>query len=276
MKYINDGQNNVPDNTISIMGYKKDKSFDVIKDMKGESFRKGFPKTASACLPMSLANQIGFCIVSLSDFTLRWDGGDSLDSIKIYSKDVVKEGFYGHGESNVYGNEKQKIAPFYSGMISIVHDFFIRTPPGVNILVTSVPNNFIPGVVAVSALIETDNLGRDWVFNLKVTVPNIDIEIKKGDPLIMLMPVERFYPDSFELKNAYNIFDKEVLINALNEAIDLSKTIKPFVDEAGGPLNINKNSKSEIFSGMYALGKGPNNKKYFKHQKRIGKKDESA
>ena len=149
MKYINDGQNNVPDNTISIMGYKKDKSFDVIKDMKGESFRKGFPKTASACLPMSLANQIGFCIVSLSDFTLRWDGGDSLDSIKIYSKDVVKEGFYGHGESNVYGNEKQKIAPFYSGMISVVHDFFIRTTPGIKLFGTLVTKILTPGGVLI-------------------------------------------------------------------------------------------------------------------------------
>lgn len=270
MKYINDGQNNVPDKTISIMGYKKDKTFDAIKDMKGQSFRKGFPKTASACLPMSLANQIGFSIVSLSDFTVRWDGGDLPDSIKISSDNQVPDGFYGHGEDNVYGNHKQKIAPFYSGMISVVHDFFIRTPPGVNMFVTSVPNNFIPGIVAVSALIETDNLGRDWVFNLKVTVPNIDIQIKKGDPLIMLMPVQRFYPDSFNIKNAYEIFDQEVILNTLNEAVELSKEIKPLMEIGGGPLNIKDSDKSKALNGLYSLGKGAWGRKYFNHQKRIG------
>lgn len=272
-KHINDGINNVPDKTISIMGYKKDKSFAAIRDMKGESFRNGFPKTASACLPMSLANQIGFCIVSLSDFTVRWNGGDLPEDITITCNDKIDKGFYGHGEPNVFGNEKQKIAPFYSGMISIVHDFFIRTPPGVNTFVTSVPNSFIPGIVAVSALIETDNLGRDWVFNLKVTVPNIDINIKAGDPLILLMPVERFYPDSFEIKNAYEIFDKEVLIDALNEAVELSKEIKPVMDLGGGPLNINDSDKSKVLSGLYALGKGAWGRKYLNHQKRMGKKD---
>ena len=265
--YINDGIHNVPDNTIAIMGYQLDKTYDVIRDMRGNKSRDGFPKTATACLPMSIANQTGFAIVSLSDFTMRWDGGHEPSSVSITCDDKVIEGFYGHGEDHVYGNVKQMIAPFYSGMISIKHDFFLRTPPGVNLFVTQVPNNFIPATVPVSAMIETDNAVRDWVFNLKITVPNIDIHIKKGDPLIGLIPIPRFFADSFELKSAYDIFENETLRTTFEEALSTSSEIKGLIDDAGDPLS------KEIqggFTGLYALGKTVSGFDFYKHQKTIG------
>lgn len=265
--YINDGIHNVPDNTIAIMGYQLDKTYNVIRDMRGQRNREGFPKTASACLPMSIANQTGFSIVSLSDFTMRWDGGHEPSSVSITCEDKVLEGFYGNGEDNVYGNSKQMIAPFYSGMISIKHDFFIRTPLGVNLFVTQVPNNFIPATVPVSAMIETDNAVRDWVFNLKITVPNVDIHIKKGDPLIGLIPIPRFFADSFELKNAHTIFGYETLKGTFDEAIKTSAEVKSLIDEAGDPLS---KDIDKGFNGLYALGKTISGFKFYKHQKNIG------
>lgn len=267
-KYINDGIHNVPDNTIAIMGYQSDKTYNVIRDMRGQKTRSGFPKTATACLPMSIANQTGFAIVSLSDFTMRWDGGHEPSSVSITCDDKVVEGFYGHGEDHVYGNAKQMLAPFYSGMISIKHDFFLRTPLGVNLFVTQVPNNFIPATVPVSAMIETDNAVRDWVFNLKITVPNIDIHIKKGDPLIGLIPVPRFFSDSFELKSAYDIFDNETLKTTFKEALMTSSEMKDLVDQSGDPLSKNIDGG---FNGLYALGKTVSGFDFYKHQKVIGK-----
>jgi hypothetical protein len=266
--YINDGTHNVPENTIAIMGYQSDKTYDVIRDMRGNKYRDGFPKTASACLPMSIANQTGFAIVSLSDFTMRWNGGHEPSSVSITCEDAVPEGFYGHGEDHVYGNPKQMIAPFYSGMISIKHDFFIRTPLGVNMFVTQVPNNFIPATVPVSAMIETDNAVRDWVFNLKITVPNIDIHIKKGDPLIGLIPVPRFFADSFTLKSAYDIFETETLRTTFNEALMSSAEIKNLIDEVGDPLSKDINGG---MNGLYALGKTVGGFEFYNHQKTIGK-----
>ena len=256
---INDGVNDVPEKTISILGYQKDKTYPSMKSLKGEVRRDWFEDPYYFCLPITFANQMGFVITSLFDFTVRWDGGKERESLTISSDSII--------EKDVYGNDKQRVYLFFhNGTFTISHDFLLRTPPGTNLFITQPPNFFIPGVSTMSAVIESDNLRRDFTYTLKVTVPNIDIHIKKGDMLAMILPIKRYYADGFQIKDAREIFSIELLQEEIKALVDHSAPDAQFKHERGtfGKLKEEENRKL----GIYFRGLDPYGNKFKEHQKK--------
>ena len=256
---LNDGINDVPEKTISILGFKKDKTYPSLKSLKGELRRDWFDDPYYFCLPITFANQMGFAIVSLFDFTVHWDGGNSKESLKISSEHVLEEG--------VYGTEKQKVYSFFhNGVFTILHDFILRTPPGTNLFITQPPNFFIPGVSTMSAVIEADNLRRDFTYSLKVTVPNIDIHIKKGDMLAMILPIKRYHADGFEIKDAREIFSLPLLQEEIQALIDHAAPDAELVEKYGTFGGIPEDEDRKL--GIYFKGYDPYGNKYKEHQRK--------
>jgi hypothetical protein len=159
---------------------------EIIQNLAGESKRDWFTSHFYYCLPLTVGNQYGFIVKSTRDFDVIWGGGlgpahitftDTCDS----PKQIISNGFG-------------------SGIITIQNFFGIHAPEGVNIMTMQPPNSFIEGCTAMTGVIEADNIKRDFTFNLKVTVPNHKISVKKGDALGAFIPVPRFFVDSFKLK----------------------------------------------------------------------------
>lgn len=61
----------------------------------------------------------------------------------------------------------------------------------------------------MTAVIETDNLRRDFTFNLKLTDPGRKVEVKKGDWIGCFLPYPRHYVDPFEIVDGCTLFDPE-------------------------------------------------------------------
>jgi hypothetical protein len=61
----------------------------------------------------------------------------------------------------------------------------------------------------MTGVVETDNLRRDFTFNLKITRPDTEIIINKGDYIGCVLPIPRHFVDKFELVNGYDIFTNE-------------------------------------------------------------------
>lgn len=264
MKRINDGTHNVPEKTISIFGIQKDKTFPSIKDMRGDFRRDWFTKHHYFCLPLTIANQLGFAVVSLFDFSVKWDGGNKKDSVIIKSDQIMEPG--------VFGSEKQKVYSWFGeGTFTIAHDFIINTPPNINLFVTQPTNSFIPGCMTMSALIETDNLVRDFTFTLKITIPNIEFNIKKGDILALMIPMERYFPESFDLKNAFEIFDIEVLRGSFESVLHMAKGDFELYQENGFFNVLPEEEKRSL--GSYYLGKDSYGNDFPSHQKTLMKKE---
>jgi hypothetical protein len=256
---INNSGNEVPENTIAVFGYQKDKTWPSLKSLKGELRRDWFDDPYYFCLPITFANQLGFVVISLFDFTVRWDGGKSRESLTITSDHLIEDG--------VYGNEKQKVYSFFhNGTFTVSHDWMLKTPPGTNLYVTQPPNYFIPGVTTMAALIETDNLERDFTFTLKVTVPNIDINIKAGDMLAMLLPIPRYYPDSFELKDAMKMFPIDVLRGQINAIVAHASNDAALKEERGTFGGITEDEDRSL--GIYFKGLDPYGNKFKEHQRK--------
>ena len=256
---INDGINNVPDKIISILGYMEDKTYPSLKSLKGELRRDWFDDPYYFCLPITFANQMGFVIISLFDFTVRWDGGKERESLSIFSNNIIEDG--------VHGNNKQKVYSFFhNGTFTISHDFVLRTPPGTNLFITQPPNFFIPGVSTMSAVIEADNLRRDFTYSLKVTVPNIDINIKKGDMLAMILPIKRYHADGFEIKDARELFSIETLQEEINALLDHSSPDAELNNQRGTFGGLTKEEDRSL--GIYFKGVDPYGNKFKEHQRK--------
>ena len=63
----------------------------------------------------------------------------------------------------------------------------------------------------MTGVIESDNLRRDFTFNLRLTRPGHTVKINKGDVIGCVMPYPRHFIDQFKLVNASEILSDDIL-----------------------------------------------------------------
>jgi hypothetical protein len=248
--FLNDPGFEVPKNKILVIpnsltsdGFYKE----VIHPLKGEVKREWFNSHFYYCLPLMIGNQYGFVIRSMRDFEVTWDGSSNTD------KDLTINFL---NEDNA---DKQTIqGGFSSGVLTIQNHFSLKTPLGVNLMTIQPPNMFIPACVALTGVIETDQIRRDFTFNIKITLPNHKVTVKKGDPLGAFIPIPRYYVDNFEIDLVTNLFDKELQLNETAEAAELSR------QRSTEDLEKPHKAGRKYFNGIHAYGD-----QYEDHQKKL-------
>lgn len=245
--FINDHGHEVPPNTIVVIPNSLDGDGwykDIIKPLAGEVKRDWFTSHFYYCLPLNIGNQYGFVIQSLRDFDVFWDGTEKDAELKFINND---------------NSEKQIIQTGFSqGIITIQNYFSLKTPLGVNLMTIQPPNMFIAGCSAMTGVIETDQIRRDFTFNLKVTTPNVNIKIRKGDALGAFIPVPRYFVENFNLALVGDIFSKELHQSELDSQANLSYE-----------RNTSDRSKPHQAGRRYFNGKHIDGTDYLDHQKRI-------
>jgi hypothetical protein len=170
----------------------------LIENLNGNKKRDWFVEHAYFCLPLTIGNQHGFIVKAAYDFSVFWDGGNHLDNV------IVK-----YEEKATYG---QIISSHFGmGTFTIQNPWMIRTPKNVNLLVMNPPNFYIDGIIHMTACIETDNLRRDFTFNLKITRPKQWINIKKGTPIGYMLPYPRYFIDNFTHKIDEEGISREII-----------------------------------------------------------------
>src|ERR1700722_17746805 len=162
--------------------------------------RSWFSSFFSMCLPLVMGNQHGFVVRSLYDFTIRWNGQAELEGLKIHEMNPAPEVSPVNLESH-----------FGYGILTVQARYVLRTPKGVNLMVKQPPNFWVHGLSWMDAMVETDNLRRDFTFNIKVTKPHMDIFIPKGSPLGCIVPYPRYFHDGYKMEE---LKDEEELAKA--------------------------------------------------------------
>lgn len=225
---INQG-NNVPEKTIAVFNTLIDYSFYDNKTEnrlsnlieKPSKKRNWFTPHFYRCLPLLIGNQYGFIIKSEFDFTFIWDGGESKDAVKFWFNEPQEE---------VNKKLPRIDTHFGSGIITINPPFILRTPPGINLMTINPPNYVIPNITVMTGVVETDNVRRNFTFNLKIQMPGIPVNVTAGAPLAAFIPIPRYYADSFQLKYAEDIFDEKTLLEEYQADVDTEifrKEIEP-------------------------------------------------
>lgn len=267
MSYINEKNNLVPENTIIYYSSHPDleeknnwKVEDVYESLIGKQKRDYFREHAYLCLPLTIANQYGFVVKAAYDFEVFWPGGNLPAYVNTYNEI----------ENNKGGNIQNIFTNFESGIISLEHNFVLRTPPGINLMTIQPPNYFIPGIHVMSGVVETDNLRRSFTFNLKVTTPKQIIKIKKGDWLSGFIPIKRYEVEKYKLVNFKEFFNDETYrlekasIDKLNyerNGGDAQKNLEAGVDPEN---HILLGAGRRYFKGVF-----PNDEEFPDHQKRL-------
>lgn len=248
--YINDPGYEVPDNKIVVIPNDVNDKFsylNIIESLKGKIKRDWFNEHFYYCLPLNIANQYGFIIKSTRTFEATWDGqmGPSGDvSIKFLDADIAG----GQIISSHFG----------SGIVTIQNAFHLKTPPGINLMTIQPPNIITPGFQAMAGVVESDQLRRDFTFNIKLTDKDRTILVKAGDPIGAFMPIPRYFVDGFEIAHIDEIFDISL---HLNEQVDGREFAR---QRASDDLEKSHEAGRKYFNGIHAFGE-----KYTDHQKRI-------
>lgn len=194
----------VPDNNIALIPHDKHYSgrhTELFESLDRSIKRDWFIKHAYFCLPLAIGNQYGFILKSLYDFTVRWNGGVAPNDVSVQYHD--KEYYDQH-------HGLQSINPHFGmGTLTVQTNYTLRTPAGINLITGNPPNYYIDGITHMTGVIETDNLRRDFTYNLKITRPDHDITIKKGDWIGYFIPYPRHFIDKFKIVDAYEIFDED-------------------------------------------------------------------
>lgn len=168
----------------------------ILQPLIGEKQRDWYDNHFYRCLPMMIGNQYGFVIRAEKDFSVFWNGGNSVEDVIVTSDEHLNkiQSCYSH---------------FGYGTVLIEHKWILRTPPKVNLMTVQPPNWFKRGIHHQTGIIETDNLRRNFIFNLKITEPNLQINFTKGEPIACFILLPRFFVENFSIKFADDIYSKE-------------------------------------------------------------------
>jgi hypothetical protein len=251
---INDGINDVPDKTIVLFTDPYDKDPLLNKERvskivtKANKKRDWFDPHFYRCLPLTIGNQYGFTIALEFDFSFEWNGGNDVDDVQLFfDKDI---------EGKIKTLYPQISTHFGSGILTINPPFFLRTPNGVNLMTINPPNMILPNITVMTGVVETDNLRRNFTFNLKIQMPGIRVKVPAGTPIAGFIPVPRYFCDSFDIKFAEEIFEN----NIINEELEASRQAGLYRERVEPVL---KNNVSK----HYFLGQDVYGNKFKDHQR---------
>jgi hypothetical protein len=140
---------------------------------------------ANRCLPLLMANQAGWLLLSEHTFTARWSGGRDQAAIEIRP-------LGGDGACPA-------VSHFGNGILTFQLPFLFRTPPGWNLLVRGPANRPKDGIAPLEGLVEADWASSTFTMNWQITRPGVTIEFRREEPVCMIVPqrrgeLERFRP----------------------------------------------------------------------------------
>jgi hypothetical protein len=140
------------------------------------------------CLPLAIANQIGWEILNPCAFTARWNGKAGLDAIDIR--------FHDQG-STLIGSH------FGHGVLTFTPGYLFRTTRSHNLYVKGPANRPKDGIAPLEGLIETDWAPFTFTMNWQFTRKRLKVSFEQDEPIAVILPYPRHYAGKFEasLKN---------------------------------------------------------------------------
>lgn len=133
---------------------------------------------AYRCLPVTMANQMGWWIRNPIGFTAYWSGETARGQVS----------FKFDRDSEVWSQFIDD--HFGHGIITWNTPFLIRTKPiGSRLLVCGPTNVFKHGIQPLTALIESDWMTMSFTMNWKFTASNVMIRFEVGEPLFQAIPL---------------------------------------------------------------------------------------
>ena len=128
------------------------------------------------CLPLVMANQYGWEILSTHHVRASWDGTSTPEGLYVQSLD-------GNGHLHCRSH-------FGEGVLTFKIPFLFKTPDGWNLMVRGPTNSPKDGIVALDGIIETDWAHSTFTMNWRFTRA-CTVEFAIGEPICLFFPIQR-------------------------------------------------------------------------------------
>jgi len=140
-------------------------------------------KFAYRCLPMVIANQFGWEILSRYHIKATWNGGSRKEDMTV----------------EVLGGDDPCLftSHFGSGVLTYSIPYLFRTPEGWNLMVRGPTNYPKDGIVGLDGVVETDWAHETFTMNWRFTRA-CTVEFDIGDPVGLIQPVPRGLLEMFD------------------------------------------------------------------------------
>ena len=133
-------------------------------------------KNPYRCLPLIIANQYGWEILSTHHVRASWDGTSK-------PKGVFVENLCGDGPLHCRSH-------FGEGVLTFQMPFLFKTPDGWNLMVRGPTNSSKDGIAALDGIIETDWAHSTFTMNWRFTRA-CTVEFAIGEPICLFFPIQR-------------------------------------------------------------------------------------
>lgn len=146
---------------------------------------------ARRCLPLLIANQAGWYILTSHSLRVTWNGGDEITDLQLEWLD---------------GNEPYPaVSHFGHGILTWTLPYLFRTSPGYQLLARGPANWPKDGICALEGMVETDWSVATFTMNWILTAVDHPVEFEAGEPICMIVPqrydsLEAFQPELRDLE----------------------------------------------------------------------------
>lgn len=138
---------------------------------------------AYRCLPLTMANQVGWELLNPVAFTACWNGNDGLDATEIRF----------HGESSpLVGSH------FGHGILTFTPGYLFRTTKTHNLWVKGPANHPKDAIAPLEGIIETDWAPLTFTMNWQLTRQQHEVTFEQDEPVCSIFPFPRHYAGKFE------------------------------------------------------------------------------
>ena len=139
---------------------------------------------ANRCLPLLMANQAGWFLLSAHAVRVTWLGTNELSGVRV---ELIK-GAPPHPVLSHFGH----------GIVTWHIPYLFRTPPGYNLLVRGPANWPKDGATPLEGLVESDWSAATFTLNWRLTRPHHPVTFEQGEPIGMLLPQRRSELEAFQ------------------------------------------------------------------------------
>ncbi len=128
------------------------------------------------CLPLVMANQYGWEILSTHHVRASWNGTSTPEGLHV-------ESLEGNGLLHCRSH-------FGEGVLTFKIPFLFKTPDGWNLMVRGPTNSPKDGIVALDGIVETDWAHSTFTMNWRFTRA-CTVEFAIGEPICLFFPIQR-------------------------------------------------------------------------------------
>jgi hypothetical protein len=220
-------------------------------DRKREWMDDTQDKFAYRCLPLAIANQVGWEILCPASFTARWNGKTDLPAIKIKFDDE---------ESLLVGSH------FGHGVLTFTLGYLFRTTKAHNLWVKGPTNQLKDGIAALEGIIETDWTPFTFTMNWQFTRKRHKIRFEKGEPICTILPYPRHYVGKFE--PTLKVINENPKL--YKQYVDWKDDRNKFLEELQKP---DSEARKEGWQRTYMKGEDQQGQAFAGHQTKVRTRD---